>query len=557
MALGFAKQGGRRKWIKTILVVIILFLVILACNLPVRNQQEEAIEGLQIAGRAADGTVRGTYVYPTSLNNSKVNFSVSADGRAIFQVEGAPASEQLIVSVTEENAAGMNWKGLTLDGYGDLNGDEQSLMKKLGSSDLLHGISMIPLEAACQKNEQIDPQQLAALLFPLQMVFKYEVADREPFARELMATLNCNSSGEQPSQVYLTAANPIPVVLGYFPFDAEGAVERPASTLSSSGLAGLLAQPAPVLYSLPAVNAPFMIGPAEFSQIIRDQTGPCNAKCRGACGPDCTLNNCTLTADYLCEVNQNGENTGQISYLHIYDCGLHPACIKHDQCYDDCNQRYGCGSFRAAHCRHGGWNDGMNLPENYYCDKHTVHEERISNVKDWVDGFGPQPIRQVFVYTDEKLGFLDDLENCPLPLKAPVSEQTPEIPIFQYEGTVSASGKQPFDLVNSYVVIEVDGELVSVMIDFTFKMDMKWQHGAAVCTATLNRVYSGQGLLDVPLEITLELDSHQNNLKGSDCAGVETPVISTQILTGTFHEGGRFTGNIRNVWFIDAIQTEP
>jgi hypothetical protein len=328
----------------------------------------------------------------------------------------------------------------------------------------------------------------------------------------------------------MTAANPIPVVLGYFPFDAEGAVERTGSGLPARGLAS----PIPLSAGfdpLMATHAQAGLEPVGFYPIIRDQLGPCDAKCRGACGPDCTLNNCKLSADYRCEEDENGNNTGQISYLHIYDCGLNPACIKHDQCYDDCNQRYGCGTFKAAHCRHGGWNDGMNLPENYYCDKHTVHEESLSNVKGWVDGFGPQPIRQVFVYTDEKLSHLDDLENCPLPMAGadeeppiPSVESSEAVPGVFYRGDVRIEWKPKseravFEILDSKFELEISDGILRVFIEYTqFSTMREGGDSDGICNAIFSRQLGGEGPMTNPVSIELTvLSTEILSFEGTIC----------------------------------------
>jgi hypothetical protein len=314
----------------------------------------------------------------------------------------------------------------------------------------------------------------------------------------------------RPSQVYMTPANPVPVVLGYFPFDAEGALEKTDSGLTGRGLASLIPLSAA---GLEAVG---------FFPVIRDQWGPCQAKCRGACGADCTSNNCKLSADYRCEEDEKGNNTGQISYLHIYDCGLHPACIKHDQCYDDCNQRYGCGTFRAAHCRHGGWNDGMNLPENYYCDKHTVHEESFGNVKAWMDGFGPQPIRQVFVYTDEKFNRQNDLGNCPLPVSGPVEEpsiptvvepQAPDGEFFKGQVRIEQKPKSEravFEILDSKLELEIIDGRLRATIEYTQFFTMREggdQNG--ICNATFARQLSGEGPMTNPVSIEVAVISSE------------------------------------------------
>jgi hypothetical protein len=555
-----------------ILFILILFLAILACNYP-PLERRQAKEGFSLAPRTPDGTVSGSYVYPDSRQNKIVNFSVSVDGQATFQVEGALPSERLTVSLRDKSSSEMSWSGLTLDGYGALSQDEQSNMQALGNSELWHALSLIPLETACQGEDQVEPQQLAALLFPLQMYFKYQIAERGTAALELIALSDCLDSDEagnptaQRSQIYLTAADPIPVVFGYFPFDAEGAIEQPFTELAGQQYVSLAPMTEPGLAQVPAIYGLTAVQPGAFFQAIRDQQGPCQAKCRGACGPDCTLNNCKLTADYRCEVDADGNNTGQISYLHIYDCGLHPACIHHDQCYDDCNQRYGCGTFKAAHCRHGGWTFTGEIPDDYYCDLHTVLEEETENVKGWVDGYGPQPTRQVYVYTDPNLGYLDDLENCPLPTAGPTifveptdtAEPTSNVDteerVLVYEGIVAPAEGQDLEIRDSEVVIEISGDLVSVKVAMTFAAKVKWQQNQVLCTAIMDRVYLGQGPLTVPLDLTLDLLSSQDELEGSDCKGVNVPVISSQKLVGEFDDKGSFLGNIRNVWIIYATKT--
>lgn len=534
-----------RKWLSIVWIV----LIALACNLPLITPvptPPAPDPGLHLEPPAADGSVRGSYLDPSNAQNQSVRFVVSAAGQASFQMDGAPDNENLIVVLDSENTASLTWAGLTLDGQGELNAAEQIALHSLSSSGLQSALAQIPLGAACLDETQISRKQLAALLFPLQMRLKYQVSDRQPLAQELLALLDCGTAagGEpQRSHIYLSAADPFPVVLGYFPFDAQGALE-PQSSLPGLSLA----------LSFNPLSRPEL---SSTPPVIRDQTGPCGALCRGACGPDCTLNNCALSADYRCEVDENGSNTGKISYLHIYECGLHPACIKHDQCYDDCNQRFGCGTFQAAHCRHGGWLFQDELSDDLYCDVHTVIEENWSDVQGWVDGFGPHPLTQVFIYTDPKLAYQDDLQNCPLPTVPEVVVTQEQVPLVQdlvYTGFVVKNEKQTFELLGSEVVIIVSGEQVSATIEITFKADVKWQQNKSLCTATMNRVYEGQGLLDEPLELTLQLQAHHDDLAGSDCDGVNVPVIASQTLVGTFEQDGSFSGSIRDVWVIYAYQ---
>jgi len=447
----------------------------LACNLPGREKADGTL-GLNLNPRSQDGTVSGTYVYAHEGSEVSITFEAYPDGKAYIQQIGDGGSEQLVVDLSDEDSSGMQWSGINLDGFGGLSPSERTALEDLGS-DLLTGLSLIPLDLGCLGEEAIDPHQLAALLYPLQMYYKYQVADRSGYTMELLSLSTCDYSRQMEdisvggSAIYLTPANPIPVVIGYFPFDVDGAVESPLSSLCGPGYAQLI-PPSGAIGSEFSLSSLWLNDPPP---IIRDQSGPCEARCRGACGPDCTLNNCKLSADYRCEVDESGNNTGEISYLHIYDCGLHPACIKHDACYDECNRRYGCGTFRAAHCRHGGWNSGVNIPDDHYCDLHTVREESLSDVRSWVDGFGPQPIRQVFVYTDPGLGFIVDLENCPVdmedpPAEIPQTEPEVERPGEYYVGDIIStySGNAPvFEISDSIVEIEVIDGTMSVAIEYT------------------------------------------------------------------------------------------
>jgi hypothetical protein len=126
--------------------------------------------------------------------------------------------------------------------------------------------------------------------------------------------------------VVLSRAAHVPVVFGYFPLDGEGAMESQGGLGSSSQGLGST--------------------PPERAEI-----GPCNSLCRGACGPDCTLVNCTKTEQWFCEESATGTLTGNETRWDVFNCGYHEGCIWHDQCFDDCN-RGRCDSWAAAMCRH-------------------------------------------------------------------------------------------------------------------------------------------------------------------------------------------------------------
>ena len=123
---------------------------------------------------------------------------------------------------------------------------------------------------------------------------------------------------------------------------------------------------------------------------------------------------------------------------------------------------------------------------------------------------------------------------------------------FFYEGFVTST--QGFLITYSKVEMIVSEDLIDVIMDFTFEVAMKQDNSGVTCKAILTRVYSGQTAMANPLEITLDLESASDQLEGSECAGVEIPVIQKQTLGGEFFDDGSFSGNIRNVWFITATQ---
>ncbi len=399
-----------------LLAPLSLLLALLACRfLP------SQATGLQMHKSASDGSIHGSYRYSSELGGETVRFSVSPDGIADFRMEGAPEEQTLTIDLYSKENPGMSWQGTDLDGMGALSGEEQVLLDKLNNSELAHGISMIPLDAACQGDESPDPAQMAALLYPLQMRFKYQISDRAAVAAELLALSKCNFGSDDktdvqhPSVIMMTPSNPVPVVFGYFPFDEVGAVET-LTAQKGSRLACLKPETWPPFTTSDASFTSPGLHPAG-SDPIEDEWGPCNAKCRGACGPDCTHDNCKFRIDERCEKNQDGDNSGFFSLVYVYDCGLHPACVEHDACYDECNRRHGCGSWAAAFCMHG-----MTLvssPLEYFtdsylsCDSATLLTENPADVKDWMRGYGPKTSSQIYEYHDKKFSYEYDPVTCP------------------------------------------------------------------------------------------------------------------------------------------------
>jgi len=359
--------------------------------------QSDTDVGLLLDPPAADGSISGKYRYVHIEDHVPVHFTVTSDGKASFRLEGAPESESLIVTVTEAGEANMTWAGVTMDGLGALTKEERAaLMDYFQVSDLLSGLSFIPLDIACQGEDKIDDRQLAALLFPLQMHFKYVISERAGTANYLAERSACNYAPSEddlvsePLIIQMTSAMPVPVVFGYFPFDEAGAVP-----------------PAPAEQESEAPS----LGPAPA---MLDEYGACGAMCRGACGPDCEPNNCTFTSELQCEQYENGENTGLVIRILTYDCGLHEGCIEHDACYDQCNETYGCDTWAAAFCRHAQFQGTTQIFDTGYCDQRATEKYGIHNTGAWVRGYGPQPMREVFEYIDPAYGKRLHEEKCPV-----------------------------------------------------------------------------------------------------------------------------------------------
>jgi hypothetical protein len=431
-----------KPFILVLILVALIALISLACNLPI-NQEE----GLTIHRNNKDGSISGNY----RSGNQNILFSVTADGIATFETDSSSNSDKLVVDMQDETAATLNWQGMDLDGIGELSSQEQRSLKDMLISPLAPAIAMIPLDAGCQGDEIIDNKQLAALLFPLQIQLKYSISDRTLKAMDLMQLSQCDygllddgsfeNNIKNSSIIYFSPSNPIPVVIGYFPFDETGAIPPSYSQEAGEKFACLNPQPLMNVESEPFTSILYSFN-LNGSAPIRDEFGPCQATCRGACGADCTTKNCKFESKERCEKDEFGNNTGLSSIIHTYTCGVHPACIAHDDCYDECNQRHGCGSWGAAYCRHGGYGDPTSLLEPYFnkyagmqffCDKAVITDESISDVRGWVKGAGPKPLSQVYEYTDKIAKDMVDLKKCPPPDLEVQEEPPPPAPEPQEE----------------------------------------------------------------------------------------------------------------------------
>jgi hypothetical protein len=294
---------------------------------------------------AVEGGVSGRCVsYPSGKETSFSAQPMSEEGRGSARYETAGSGETLDVRIDAPDSGHIIWKGVKIDGNGALTAEEETALRELATSELYRTMMMAPLEVACSAVSDPSSPALAALLLPWQMILKYLEANAVGAVRVAAHGASCaffpdQKTGPPPggqsakqAALILSNAAPLPVVLGYFPMDAEGAFGMREA----------------------------MMDPVDSDSWIESPRGPCNALCRGACGADCPVSenvavtkNCERSEDRLCVKDEaTGRFTGKSRTRVTYTCGTHPGCQEHDDCYDECNRKYGCDTFRAAWCRH-------------------------------------------------------------------------------------------------------------------------------------------------------------------------------------------------------------
>ncbi len=160
--------------------------------------------------------------------------------RAVFEVR----DDLTVTTIIEGPEDGrIELGGLTIDGYGSLTEPEQRALDELLASDLWRALALIPLDLACRPEApDLEPVVGAALLMPMQMLLKYRFPDLEAELHRLARRSECGhfrgvlsepdpAKVPSPNVVALTFEQPIPMALGYFPFDGKGG---PATTAGRS-----------------------------------------------------------------------------------------------------------------------------------------------------------------------------------------------------------------------------------------------------------------------------------------------------------------------------------
>ncbi|WP_295400921.1 DUF4214 domain-containing protein [uncultured Thiocystis sp.] len=440
---------------------------------------QQSVNGVLILDPiAADGSVQGHYRPAPGSGETMTGFSVSPSGKASFWPEDDPNASVLTAEVTSGLALSLDYAGVFFDGNGELTNEERSLLQAMFDGSMGDSLALIPLNVACKSAAMIDDKQLAALLAPWQLALKYFYADRTTQVLAATQLANCDFFGDgtsgkpnasASSHLIMSASCPFPVVFGYFPFDEIGAAESGAVESSRLDSAETYGSNTPLLPgSSPEASGQISTLAALTANILDqaliDNFGPCNAKCRGACGADCPMSNCGPPEDFWdCLLDEEGNNTGYKQRYDVYRCGTHPACITHDACYDYENAFWGCGSWMSAIRRHHvDWLTPDAPSATRSCDAKVVVTYGPDQASAWGFGLGPYTDERLFAYSDDyhnsdgKLGIFDPnlclLPNALLTVSAqPLSTLTPNAYSLRVDATriVSPVLPDPVRLVDA------------------------------------------------------------------------------------------------------------
>ncbi len=299
-----------------------------------------------------------------TLNSHGVRFTSRLDPETgvatatISTEDGAALVESEVVSRDEGS---IRIGDVVIDGFGALSSSEAAALSQLAANDSVRSLALIPLELGCLDTDADTAQQRAALLLPWQILIKYEPSFGDVTAIAVDSSCHYFSEQHNPEQMtthgglQLASEDPIPNLFGFFPLDAEGSVQ------------------------------------------LKDHIGgPCEAGCRGVCGPDCPSPPCTIETTVLSCEGIEGEYTGRADVRTEYkDCGSHAGCREHDACYDECNESWDCKGWLAAICRRG-------------CDKAASDTHGIINGVSWINGGGP--FDSTLSFTHE--GLTDSVPCC-------------------------------------------------------------------------------------------------------------------------------------------------
>lgn len=160
--------------------------------------------------------------------------AVLEDGVATASYRHIDSDEQISISVSISAAgqeASIAWRDTALDGYGALTAVQADALQAISTGPLARALTMTTLDLGCiDRPFDIPGEIYTALLFPWQMILKYEVARRDPVVRHFMNQSQCSFPGHlgneqtkpQNIAVLWDVDHSVPMVHEAFPFDGVG-----------------------------------------------------------------------------------------------------------------------------------------------------------------------------------------------------------------------------------------------------------------------------------------------------------------------------------------------
>lgn len=184
-------------------------------------------EGLQAVIDIEDQSVSGRF------RSLRFEARLMSEGQATASFERV-SGMTLVATIEGPKRGTLEWRGASLDGFGPATPDEVEVMAHYADRLKADELALIPLDLACLPGtDDLDPAVGAALLFPWQVLLKYQPAGEIPTPREAAASSQCQylfspldavdmGRVPSPSVVALSTEQPVPATVGYFPFDRLG-----------------------------------------------------------------------------------------------------------------------------------------------------------------------------------------------------------------------------------------------------------------------------------------------------------------------------------------------
>ncbi|MCK6545334.1 Hint domain-containing protein [Myxococcota bacterium] len=356
---------------------------------------------VSLAPRAADGTISGVYTSPLGI--APVEFRVHATGPESAEAIYTYDEMRYTVHVLDATHAFVvidDADEFPIDGYGALSQFESTYLFALGLPPIAWAARDVPLELACSPG--FLAVEIQALILPWQLALKYFPQDRADQLTTALESTRCGwfidpldpdpEPRPEGNHLQFSWSTPVPHVIQFFPFDAEGAHESPTFKDLPPGVVCVLPNSAD-----------------------DSAKGVCGAMCEGSCGGWCSAASCTKTEVYPpdCCTTPIGNPLPYASQRVIYTCEVDADCSNLSNCYDNCSNAHGCSTWAAFSCRHS-----LNDPNS--CDQRMCTTYGLTRCLRWMTGTGEHTTTKLYKYHAEPV---DDPRCAPscVPGHTPVS----------------------------------------------------------------------------------------------------------------------------------------